>query len=211
MRARGARRLWVAVAAACALAVGGALAVPGAAQDQAAAPAEARLRIAVVDMDRVLRASGEWQDAAEQRARMRQTMQRTVEKLAREEAVLRNQHENLPPGSTERLAKAAEVERAARKLQQTQAGMELEISAAYRATVRSVFGRISRASADYAARCGIALVLKKRDIDFDAPDSIEQGLQISTTEVIYADPALDISGAIIAALNADYSVPIEVK
>jgi Skp family chaperone for outer membrane proteins len=200
----------MAAAAACALAVGGALAVPGAAQDEAA-PAGASLRIAVVDMDRVLRASGEWQDAAEERARMRQIMQRTVDKLAREEAVLRNQCENLPPGSTERLAKAAEAERAARNLQQTQAELELQISAAYRATVRSVFGRISRASADYAARNGIALVLKKQNIDFSAPDSIEQGLQISTTEVIYADPALDISDAIITAINADYGGPIEVK
>lgn len=142
---------------------------------------------------------------------MRQTMQRAVEKLARQEAILRNEHENLPPGSTERLLKAAQVERAARQLQQTQAEMELEVAAAYRATVRSVFGQVSRACADYAARHGIALVLKKQDIDFDAPDSIEQGLRISTTEVLYADPALDISEAIIQAVNAGYEGPIEVK
>jgi len=211
MRVRSAPRVWVAVGLVGALGIVGALAMPGSAEDAPAAPAGTGLRVAIVDMDRVLKASGEWQDAAEERARMRQRMQRTVEKLARQEAVLRNERENLPPGSTERLLKAAEVDRATQQLQKTQAEMELEVASAYRATVRSVFGQVSRAAADYAAKHGIALVLKKRDIDFDAPDSIEQGLQISTTELIYADPALDISGAIIEKLNAGYSGPIEVK
>jgi Skp family chaperone for outer membrane proteins len=211
MPLRGVSRLWAAAGGLAVLVVAALLAMPGAAQDEAPAGATPALRVAFVDMNRVLRASGEWQDAAEERARMRQAVDRTTEKLAREEAVLRNEHQNLPPGSTERLLKAAQVERAALKLQQTQAEMELELAAAYRTAVKSVFGQISRACADYAAANGIALVLKKQDIDFDAPDSIEQGLRISTTEVLYADPALDISDAIIAAINAEYSGPIEAR
>jgi len=34
---------------------------------------------------------------------------------------------------------------------------------------------------------------------------------LATTEVIYAEPGLDISQAVVERLNAEYSGPIEVK
>ena len=47
-----------------------------------------------------------------------------------------------------------------------------------------------------------------RAFDLSAPESIEQNLQIATAEVLYADPSLDITPAIIERLNAVQSLDV---
>ena len=78
-------------------------------------------------------------------------------------------------------------------------------------SVRSLFAKLNGAVSAYGREQGISLVLKKHALDPAEPRSVEQSLQIATTEVLYADAALDISGPVIERLNADYARPIEVK
>ncbi len=63
----------------------------------------------------------------------------------------------------------------------------------------------------HAREHGISLVLKKQALQLSGPETIEQGLQIATTEVLYADEGLDITDAIVERLNAEYQAPVEVK
>jgi len=169
------------------------------------------LKVAIVDMSRVLKESREWRDAVEERARVLDTMKRTLNKLSRRNQVLRNEYENLPPGTEERQQKAAEIERALQEFQQTRIDLEEQIARQHDKSVRGLFGKLNRIVAAYAQQNGVQLVLKKQDVDLAEPETVEQSLQIATTEVLYADPALDISDAVVEALNAAYEGPIEVK
>lgn len=169
------------------------------------------LKVAIVDMSRVLKESREWRDAVEERARLLDTMKRTLNKLSRRNQVLRNEYENLPPGTEERQQKAAEIERALQEFQQTRVDLEEQIARQHDKSVRGLFGKLNRIVAAYAQQNGVQLVLKKQDVDLAEPETVEQSLQIATTEVLYADPALDISDAVVEALNAAYEGPIEVK
>jgi Skp family chaperone for outer membrane proteins len=171
----------------------------------------AALKVAVVDMSRVLKDSREWRDAVEERARLLDTMKRTLNELSRRNQVLRNEYENLPPGTEERQQKAAEIERAVQEFQQARIDLEEQIARQHDKSVRGLFGKLNRIVAAYAQQNGVQLVLKKQDVDLAEPETVEQSLQIATTEVLYADPVLDISDAVVEALNAAYEGPIEVK
>jgi Skp family chaperone for outer membrane proteins len=175
------------------------------------APPPQKTLVAVVDMGRVLAGCKEWQDAVAERARMLDTARRTLDKLARKGQVLRNEYENLPPGTEERRKKAEELEAALQEYQQTRQQLDEEAARQHEGSVRNLFAKLSGVVAEYAKEHGISVVLKKQDFDLSAPQSVEQSLQIATTEVLYADPALDISAAVIERLNAGYKGPIEVK
>ena len=54
-------------------------------------------------------------------------------------------------------------------------------------------------------------MLKKQSLDLSGPETLGQNIMLATTEVLYADPGLDISQVVTDKLNADYSGPIEVK
>jgi len=206
------RAVWV-----CALLVGVAAAVlaivgasAGAQQSQAAVPA-AVMRVAVVDMTKVLQGSQQWRDAVEERARLVDTMKRTLNKLARQTQLLRNEYETLAPGTEERQSKAAEIEKALQEFQQTRLELEGKIAEQHEESVHRLFAKLNRVVSVYATEHGISLVLKKQDFQLAGPQSAEQSLQMATADVLYADAALDISEPIVAALNAEYAAPIEVK
>jgi Skp family chaperone for outer membrane proteins len=106
---------------------------------------------------------------------------------------------------------AEELQAALEETQQTRQELDEQSARQHEEAVRSLFARLNRVVADYAVEHGISVVLKKQDFDLSAPQSVEQSLQIATTEVLYADPALDISAAVIERLNAAYKGPIEVN
>jgi len=167
--------------------------------------------VAVVDMGRVLAGCKEWQDAVQERARMLDTAHRTLDKLVRKDQVLRNEYENLAPGTDERQKKADELQAALQEYDQSRQQLDEEAARQHEAAVRSLFAKLNRVVAEYAKEHDIRVVLKKQGFDLSEPQSVEQSLQIATTEVLYADPALDISGPVLERLNAEYTGPIEVK
>jgi Skp family chaperone for outer membrane proteins len=167
--------------------------------------------IAVVDMAGVLRGSQQWRDSVEERARLLDTVRRTLSKLSREVQVLRNDYENLPPSTDERTKKGAEVEAAMRNLEQARAENEAKVAQHQNESVRSFFSQLTTVVAAYARENGIHLVLKKQALDLAGPETVEQNLQIATAEVLFADAALDITPAIVERLNAAYPAPIEAK
>lgn len=192
--------------AAVAVAAGAAVTVTG---TGAAAPPQ--LRVAVVDMARILRGSEEWRDSVEERSRLLDTMKRTLSKLSQQAQVLRNEYQNLAPGTQERDDKGADLERALREMEQTRLDFEDRIARQHSQSVLSLFRSLDAVVADYAREHGVSLVLKKQQLEPGGPQGVEESLQLATAEVLYADSALDISEPIIAALNAQYEAPIEVK
>ena len=182
-----------------------------AAEDSSAQNAPAGLRIAVVDMQKVLSKSKQWQDAAEERMQLLQNAKTTLAKLTEQAQVLKNDYDSLPPGTKEQAEKKRQVAEAIQKLQQVNRDFETKITAHHNKSARLVFQNISDAVKSYAEENDLSLVLKKQTIDTSQTGGAEQNLLLATTEVLYASPELDISAAIIERLNADYSGPIEAK
>jgi Skp family chaperone for outer membrane proteins len=169
------------------------------------------MRIAVVDMAAVLRGSKQWRDAAEERLRLMERMRRTLTKLSQQVQVLRNEYENLPPGTDERRLKEQEISSALQELQQNRSDFEARIAENHNEAARELFRRISEAVSAHADQHDLDLVLKKQSLDLAGEETVEQSLLLATTEVLYADPSLDISAAIVERINADYPGPIEAK
>jgi len=169
------------------------------------------MSIAVVDMDRVLRNSQQWRDSVDRREQMLQQGRRTLDRLSRAVQVLRNEVENLPPGTDEREARRQELDRALKQLQQETARLDARVSEQYNAALAELMRRLSAAVAECARERGVRLVLKKQDLTAPGRHSPERSLMMATTEVLYADPALDISAQVVEKLNAGYEGPIEVK
>jgi Skp family chaperone for outer membrane proteins len=205
---RSAGTWWLAPLAGLAVAALALAAASHAAQQAEAAPA---LKVAVVDMGRLLRQSVQWQDDVEERARLADGMDRTLDKHTRHVQVLRNEVENLPPGTDERRRKEAELEAALQERARTRLDFESRIARQHAESVRALFAEMERAVADHAAANDVHLVLKKQAIELSGPESVEQGLMIATAEVLYAHPSLDATDAVVEAMNAAYEGPIEVK
>jgi Skp family chaperone for outer membrane proteins len=138
-------------------------------------------------------------------------VRRTLNKLSREVQVLRNDYDNLAPGTDQRAQKGAEIEDALRNLEQTRLALEAEVAQHQSESLRSFLGKLSAVVADYAGENGIHLVLKKQALDPAGPESFEQDLQMATAEVLYADASLDITPAVVERMNAAYLAPIEAK
>ncbi len=167
--------------------------------------------VAVVDMSSVLSASDEWHDMTQERNRLAQNAEEALNNLTQKVQVLRNEYDNLPPGTDERTAKAKELQAALDELKNTQQDYRDQVSQSYSVAMRTMFGKIGKIVDAYARQHHVDLVLKKQTIDLTGPETLGQNIMLATTEVLYADPSLDISKAVIDQLNAAYKGPIEVK
>lgn len=182
------------------------------APDAPARPAAVRSPVvAVVDMQTVLRQSEQWRDMAQERTRLLETMRSTIQNLTSTVQVLSNEYSSLPPGTEERRAKQQELQEAGAELQQKRQEFERQVAERYSEDTRRMFTAVGDAVAAYAAEHEIDLVLKKQQPADQETPSIGQDIMVVTTEVLYASDAMDISEAIVRALNADYPGPIEVQ
>jgi len=200
-----------ALALAAAAAVLALLAGRGRAQEAVQTAAAGRPTIAVVDMNRVLQASDQWRDMADERNRRMVNMTQALKNLTEKAQVLRNEFDAQPPGSPQRQAAAQELQVALQELQNTRIQFEQEADSLYGDALRTMFQQVSQVVADYAREHDIDLVLKKQTLEMDAADVPGQSLVLATTEVLYAREDLDISEAVIERLNAAYPGPIEVR
>ena len=214
MRKRTSRVLRSApVLAACcmvvALMVGAALS-----QDErvgAAPEGRAQFRIAVVDLGRVLRESQQWADCEQKRKTMLDTMNRTLRDLERQLLVLHSEYENLAPGTEAMAEKRKQIEEATREFQETEKRFQTDIAREYAASLHTMWTRITAVVERYAKDNGIDLVLKKHQQEVPQPVLMQTELLIARADVLYSHESLDVSEHIVALLNADYPVEIEVR
>jgi Skp family chaperone for outer membrane proteins len=165
--------------------------------------------VAVVDMTTVLRGSAEWQDLSDERARLVNTMERTLAKLTRQVQLLRTEQENQPPGTEQSQKLAAQVQQALDELNKSRADFNQKLAQAKLDAASTIFTNLTRAVDAYADEHGVDLVLKK--FNPGSSDSVEQNLLIATAAVLHASAAMDISDAVVQKMNADYRGPIQVK
>ncbi len=199
------------VAVCAALALGGVLAASGRSAERAPGPPPAAVTAAVVETSRVLQNSHEWRDASQERLHLMDQMRRTVATLSRQVQLLRNEYENLPPGTDERVLKQQELARALAQVQREREGFELRIAQLHSEASDRMLRKIIEAAREHAEENGLSLVLRRQTPGPESSLALDEGVLLATTEVLYADPALDITDAIIDRVNAAYAGPIEVR
>lgn len=169
------------------------------------------LRVAVVDLSGVFRASEEWKDYEAKRRDMLEKMERTLGKLQRQAQVLRSEYQNLAPGTEERASKRQELQEALQKFQETQNNFQQDVSQKYNDFLYTMFTRVSEEVKKYAEENEIDVVLKKTRLEKSPAAPEQTDLLIATANVLYAGQRVDITDQIAERLNANYPGQIEVK
>ncbi len=176
----------------------------------ALAPGHA-LRLAAVDMDRVLNQSKEWQDCQEQRRRLLDDMRRTLKKYDHQLRILRSEYENLPPGTDAVIEKQAKIEAALRERAKAREDFGRQISIQRAESLDRIFKKISVLIERYAMENKIDLVLKKQDLRATAMSPGDMSVIIASSDVLYVSESFEVTNAIIEGLNAQYPGEIRVK
>jgi len=210
VRERAAVRWTVVAAGVLALCCAAVLSVSGATGGPEPASARRGTAIAVVNLSKVLRRCAQWQDVTEERNRLLESRQRALNKLVRQAQVLRNEQENLPPGSEERQLKTAELKQALDELERKRQQFEAEAVKQYSEATRAMLASIDQTVSAYAQEQGLQLVLQSRDLA-EAARGASDPQSVMNADVLYAAAEMDISDAIVAALDAAYQGPIQVK
>ena len=108
-------------------------------------------------------------DLAQERNRLTENAKQTLSNLTQKAQVLRNEYDNLPPGTDERTAKANELQASLQDLQKTQQQFETQIGQSYTAATRTIFAKVGKIVEAYAREHKIDLVLKKQTLDLTGP------------------------------------------
>ena len=172
--------------------------------------ADARaLKLAVIDLDKVLGQSQEWADFQEEHHRLQRKVERTLNKAEQQIQVLRSEYENLPPGSDAADEKRDKLRQQLGEYRQTKQNLQNEVRKHRVEALSDMFNKISRTVSEHAQRHEIDLVLKKQDLSVSATNPAEVGVIVATADVLYTRDEFDISAKIASALNDQY--PAEIK
>jgi Skp family chaperone for outer membrane proteins len=200
---RGARVLVLA-----GLALGMALVlVSGGSAQEAPAPADTASRVAVINMDEVLRQSDEWQDAARERAALAERRDRALRPLDRRRRALERAVRDYPIGTADRREAMEAYREKEMEYRQKAAEFDQQMEQQFSTSYRDIVTKIAEASERYARENGIDVVLKT-----GSPTGLDQQadlMDIHMQQVVYAAPELDISDPIVRMINAGYEAPIQ--
>ena len=179
--------------------------------EESAQPAAFRppLRLIAVNVNDVFEGSAEWRDYQAESGREEDRMNRAMEKRNQQLLILRNEYQNLAPGTEAIAEKAKEIEAALAEYKQVQEKFELEISRKQRDEIRKMFSKMAATIGDYAKENGIDVVLRKQDVTDLLDTGAQLDLVIGTADVLFVSEAYDASGAIIERLNRQYPGEIE--
>jgi len=191
------------LAVALSLALGRAPAAGGA--EGAGAP---MVKLAIVDLEKVLQQSAEWTDCQGALNEVRDRMRRSLADYEKQIKVLRSECENLPPETEEVRRKLLEIDAVRLQYQQAKSEFERQIEAKRAEALRSVLSKVGDIVEKYAKEHDIDLVLKKRPVNLLTAQPQELNVFMAA-DVLYAKERFDITDTVLAELNARY--PREIR
>jgi len=191
------------LAVALSLALGRAPAAGGA--EGAGAP---MVKLAIVDLEKVLQRSAEWTDCQGALNEVRDRMRRSLADYEKQIKVLRSECENLPPETEDVRRKLLEIDAVRLQYQQAKSEFERQIEAKRAEALRSVLSKVGDIVEKYAKEHDIDLVLKKRPVNLLTAQPQELNVFMAA-DVLYAKERFDITDTVLAELNARY--PREIR
>ena len=162
------------------------------------------MKVAVVDVDKVLSQSEAWSDSLDEYQRLQEQMRRSLEKHERQLRVLRAECENAPPGTDAAVEERVRLEAALREYEERKGEFELKLHDQRIESLSRLFNEISDIIRSYAVENRVDLVLRKQDLTVSPSQPVELGVVVTTVHVLYARESYDITDAIVRELNARY-------
>ena len=198
----------------CILAAGLALPVAGAAEKQETGSEQqddGKLKIAVVDLQEVIRSSQRWKDFREKHDLEIGRMERSLEKLKNHARTLKQEYQNLAPGSEEAKEKKSAIEETLQEFRKKKSEYQNKLQQQLGSFLNDTIDRVRDAVETYAERNDVDLVLKKGSLK-----SRESGLQeanqlIMGIQVLYAPDRMDATDEVTSILDSNYQGQVEVK
>jgi Skp family chaperone for outer membrane proteins len=163
------------------------------------APAAAKAPvIAVVDMSRVLDKSAQWDDSAAKRKKKSVDFARVAEADQSGLSELDFKLQQSPPGAARDKARET-LMKMARMVQEKRAKAKDEIDALFNKDYGDLFAELNTVCTAHAAKNGIDIVLKHQTrADTSRPSAI---MELHMSAILFAGARLDITDAVIEALN----------
>ena len=166
------------------------------------------VKLAIVDLEKVLQRSAEWTDCQGALNEVRDRMRRSLADYEKQIKVLRSECENLPPETEDVRRKLLEIDAVRLQYQQAKTEFERQIEAKRAEALRSVLSKVGDIVEKYAKEHDIDLVLKKRPVNLLTAQPQELNVFMAA-DVLYAKERFDITDIVVAELNARY--PREIR
>ncbi|MFP4027212.1 MAG: OmpH family outer membrane protein [Candidatus Brocadiia bacterium] len=170
-----------------------------------------KLKIAVVDLDRILKESERWKDFLNEHEQMEQKAKRTLKKYQTQIRILRSDYENLPQGTERAAKKRSKIRTAVEEYQKVKSKFETEMQNHRLESLSDMFNTINEIITLHAREHDLDLVLKKQDLSVSASQPKELGVIVATADVLFAENKFDITHDILKELNARYPGEIQEK
>ncbi len=173
---------------------------------QPAAVAPAQTRVAVVDVAQVFNNSQQAKDLTSELEQRRQALQVEAQQRQRELEALRMDLDALAPGSDAYQAKLDQIEQAGVSAQVWQRVEEAKLQRTHNRLTEAMYNRILEAIGQVAQEQGFQLVLYRDNLDMPTDTQRELMSKIALRKVLYHDPGLDITDAVLARVNQQYNL-----
>ncbi|MBS3763589.1 MAG: OmpH family outer membrane protein [Planctomycetes bacterium] len=170
-----------------------------------------KLKIAVVDLDRILKESERWKDFLNEHEQMEQKAKRTLKKYQTQIRILRSDYANLPQGTERAAKKRSKIRTTVEEYQKVKNKFETEMQNHRLESLSDMFNTINEIITLHAREHDLDLVLKKQDLSVSASQPKELGVIVATADVLFAENKFDITQDVLKELNARYPGEIQEK
>ena len=198
------------VAAAAVLMLSGSLA----AQEQndiSDTKADDGLKVAVIDLQEVIRGSQRWKDFREKHGLEIGRMERSLQELKDHAQSLKREYQNLAPGSEEAKKKKTAIEETLTKFRQKKSEYQQKLQGRLGSFLNDTLGRVRNAVQTYAKRNDVDLVLKKGSLDSQQSSLQDANTFMLGVQVLYCRDSMDATEEVTGILDSNYNGQIEVK
>ena len=198
------------VAAAAVLMLSGSLA----AQEQndiSDTKADGGLKVAVIDLQEVIRGSQRWKDFREKHGLEIGRMERSLQELKDHAQSLKREYQNLAPGSEEAKKKKTAIEETLKKFRDKKVTYQRKLQSKLGNFLNKTLGRVREAVRTYAEKHDVDLVLKKGRMKPQETGLEGANQSIMGVQVLYSRDRMDATEEVTSILDSNYNGQIEVK
>ena len=169
------------------------------------------LKVAVVNIEKVLKDSEQWKDFRQKHGLEMDRMERSLEELKRHAETLQREYQNLAPGSEAAEKKKEAIQKALKDFQEKKASYQQKLQGRFNDFLQKMLGQVKDAIKTYATNNNIDLVLKKDALDLKQGNLQSANMFMATAHVLYCREGFDATSEVTSILNRSYPDQIEVK
>jgi len=172
---------------------------------------DGNLKIAVVDLQEVIRSSQRWKDFREKHGLEIGRMERSLKELKNHAQSLKQEYQNLAPGSKAAEKKKSAIEKTLQKFRKKKAEYQRKLQSRLGSFLKDTLDRVRNAIQTYSDRNDVDLVLKKGNLQPRQAGLDNTNRLIAGVQVLYSRDRMDATDEVTSILDSNYQGQLEVK